>query len=261
MTTKITHLVVNGCSWTYGAGLKNPVEESWAGLIAKRLNLPLVNLALPGCGNDSIHRRTYDYIFQNLCFKNNPLVIVAWSQMTRREAWFNETKSYEDIHIGPDSEIDKFNHHQLGHLLEYNTEDHCRRTLLFQSSLKATLRLFNITHLTTDYSHNEDSQWKFNETAMDIKEKNSEMFNFIHDRFHLSPFSELVRTVNKLPCGHEDIEGHNIIAEFVLSKISELIGEITPDTDSQFLSLKDFENKKYYNTNNNAWYEHTKNSL
>ena len=84
---QVSHLVVNGCSWTYGSELDSPEEESWPKLVANKLGIPVVNLAIPGSGNDSILRRTSEYLFQNLAFNSKPLVIIAWSQITRREGW------------------------------------------------------------------------------------------------------------------------------------------------------------------------------
>jgi hypothetical protein len=49
----VTHLVVNGCSWTYGTGLAHPKEQAWPALLAKQLGVPLVNLAIQGSGNDT----------------------------------------------------------------------------------------------------------------------------------------------------------------------------------------------------------------
>jgi hypothetical protein len=58
----ITHLVVNGCSWTYCQGLEDPKNQGWPKLLADQLGCEVVNLAIPGTGNDTIHRRTYEYV-------------------------------------------------------------------------------------------------------------------------------------------------------------------------------------------------------
>ena len=62
---EISHLVVNGCSFTYCQGLESPNTQGWPALLAKKLNVPVVNLAAPGSSNDGIYRRTYDYFYND----------------------------------------------------------------------------------------------------------------------------------------------------------------------------------------------------
>jgi hypothetical protein len=74
-------IIVNGDS--YSAKNDSPV---WADALAKKLNLPLVNLAAAGSSNDRILRSTIDYLENSLC--KYPLVIIGWSFVTRMEIWY-----------------------------------------------------------------------------------------------------------------------------------------------------------------------------
>ena len=40
--TDITHLVVNGCSWTYCQGLDDPKTQGWPALLAKKLGVEVL---------------------------------------------------------------------------------------------------------------------------------------------------------------------------------------------------------------------------
>ena len=78
----ISHIVTIGCSFTYCQGL--PIFQGWPALVANALDCPLVNLGIPGVGNDNIHRRLYEYIYNDLLIYNSkPLVIIAWTQPWR----------------------------------------------------------------------------------------------------------------------------------------------------------------------------------
>ena len=85
---KLSHLVVNGCSFTYCQGLENPAEQGWPALLANKLKVPVVNLAIPGSGNDAIFRRTYEYFYLNKKHNNFPLFINVWSFSGSREEFF-----------------------------------------------------------------------------------------------------------------------------------------------------------------------------
>ena len=89
MNLKISHLVVNGCSYTYGHGICDPVNNGWASIIAKRLGVPLVNLAIPGQGNTAVYRKTMQYFYKDLLYDNNPFYIHAYSQSSRRECYLS----------------------------------------------------------------------------------------------------------------------------------------------------------------------------
>lgn len=82
-------LITFGCSHTFGHGLpdcigyKNlpgvyPSKMSWPSLLAKKLKLEVINMAMPGCSNFAI----LDKIL-NFTFKQDDIVIVLWSYFER----------------------------------------------------------------------------------------------------------------------------------------------------------------------------------
>lgn len=247
---KITHILSNGCSWTYGHNLSNPKENAWPATLAKKLDLPIVNLALPGSSNDSILRRTTEYIFQNKQYGSTPLVVIAWSQMTRREGYNKETGLYEEIHIGPGNDFDSFNAQQRCHLENYDFRDHCRRNLLYQIALRSTLESLNIPYIMGYYSTQDTGLWEYDELGQGIKKKFKEMYDYVHDdeyRWKIA-LNSLTVFCKKLPCGHEDIKGHNLISNYLYDFIAQK-HEITKD-HSNYLELKNFEN-----LTNNSYFE------
>ena len=155
--TEITHLVTNGCSFTYCQGLDNPREQGWPALVAKKLGVPVVNLALKGCGNDSIHRRTYEYVYENLPTGSKPLVIIGWSQYWRQEQWFN-TFPYGTVNEFNDYRIiampdNSPNGPEEKNLLEHwNDENFYRKSMIYKLSLTSLFKSLNIPYIMSDYA-------------------------------------------------------------------------------------------------------------
>jgi len=221
---QVSHLVVNGCSWTYGSELDSPEEESWPKLVANKLGIPVVNLAIPGSGNDSILRRTSEYLFQNLAFNSKPLVIIAWSQITRREGWDKTLGQYNGIHIGPDSEsIDKMNHSQLSHLYEYDMIDHCRRNLLYKVHMRNLLENFKIPFLHGNYYIKDYSDYVTEKSGLLVQSKFKQMYDYVHEDefFWKKPLSNLVSRLPVTKFGHQTKHGHVVIADHINKMLAE----------------------------------------
>jgi hypothetical protein len=68
--------------------------------------------------------------------------------------------------------------------------------------------------------------------------------DFVYDQHHVDSFYHLVRHLPKLPCGHEDVEAHKILADYSANAINKLYGTITP-TSGTFLSYKEFVDSEY----------------
>ena len=94
-TLKISHLVVNGCSYTYGQGIENPLRDAWPSIVARELGVPLINLGIPGQGNPPIQRRTFDYFFQDLYNHNNPFYIHAYTKSARQELYIHRNGRHQ----------------------------------------------------------------------------------------------------------------------------------------------------------------------
>lgn len=81
-------LITHGCSFTRGQELDDP-NDAWPSVVAKELNLPLLNLAKNGYSNDGI---VQDLVETNI--DANDLVIIMWSWKHRMlivddKGWFS----------------------------------------------------------------------------------------------------------------------------------------------------------------------------
>ena len=250
--TEITHLVVNGCSWTYGQGLEDPATQAWPALVAKELCIPVVNLAVRGSGNDSIHRRTYEYIYDNLSTNSSPLVIVAWSQLWRREGWYEEHNGgkYQDYKgvphpSGPiqSEHIDLYRPLIIPH---WNEEDFLRKTLIYKLSLQNLFNTLNIPYLMADYSCDmtSDEYSKLTDTS-----KCKSFYESAYNEFHIDSLPGKIRQFTPLPCLHDGPEAQQVLADYILSEIKKLHPNISIRKDSPYLSVDNFVIEKNQQTN------------
>ena len=230
---EVSHIVTVGCSWTYCQGLPDILNQGWPALIAKRFNIPLVNLAVPGIGNDSIHRKTYEYVYENLPTGSKPFVIIGWSQYWRREGWhnsFKNDKDYQDYRpiIFPDNK--PTNSYQHAVLDYWNEEDFFRKTILYKLSLMNLLKNHNIPYLMGDMVCREASHDA-------LTQKYSDICNRITNT--LQNICEITHNYAKLPCGHESIEGNIAIADYVIKQIQNRFDNLT-HVDMDYLHLRDY---------------------
>lgn len=233
----ITHLVVNGCSWTYCQGLADPKTQGWPALLAKKLGVPVVNLAVRGSGNDTIHRRTYEYCFEDVAI-SKPLYVIAWSQTWRREAWcrkqYNNSMpdGYCSIAMPNDSPQ---NHNEYALLDNWSDEDFYRRLMLYRASLNSLFTARNIPNITSFFA-DPNNIYK---ADIDKKFANLSKFLDVHTNI-VKPFHEITGQYPVLPCGHDGYEAMPVLADFIFDQITRLYGEVNP-IPSNFLSLGQFE--------------------
>lgn len=231
----ITHLVVNGCSWTYCQGLDDPKSQGWPTLVGNALGLPVVNLASPGSGNDGIHRRTYEYFFEDLQHGSKPLYIIAWSQIWRREAWcrkyYNNRMSNDYHGIAMPNENPE-NHYEYALLDNWSEEDFYRKTMLYKLSLDSMFKAYNIpyisSHFSDDYCPEEDN----------VSKKFSNAHKLI-STFHVDSFQDITRPYPKTACGHEGVESQQVLAKYIVKTLNETFGTINP-ISSAFMDLKEY---------------------
>lgn len=93
----------NGCSFTYGDELENPMQDSWPVLTASKLNFEFLNDAVPGGTNDRIMYKTIQNIGNYDCF------IIAWTTYTRFTE-YNPVDNFE-INFTPVLKIDVSAHY------------------------------------------------------------------------------------------------------------------------------------------------------
>jgi hypothetical protein len=219
-TLKISHLVVNGCSYTYGHGIIDPIQNAWASIIAKRLGVPLVNLALPGQGNTAIYRRTMTYFYKDLFNHNNPFYIHAYSQSTRREVYLAKTQQFRIV--GGDGEISA-----LEKEIIMNSDDHYY-CLLQQdklhrwASINHLLDAHNVPHLMSDYMPETIG------TTIEFQEKHETILKTELECHpgKLKDFNEVTKHIEKTSCLHETEEGHAFLADYIWKEIENRYDDI-----------------------------------
>jgi len=77
-------LYTNGDSWTYGSELENR-QQAWPWLVSNALGCELCNAAVPGSTNDKIVRTTVEDCLKFVRTGQQPLVLIAWTQLHRFE--------------------------------------------------------------------------------------------------------------------------------------------------------------------------------
>lgn len=243
--TEITHIVTNGCSWTYCQGLESPQIDGWPRLLAEKFNIKVVNLALPGCSNASIHRRSYEYILKNLPTNSKPFFIIGWSQFWRQEAWYeNQGKiliqDYRTI-VKPDT-YDNLDQYQLCLLSHWNDEDHFRKTMIYKSSLISLFKSLNIPYLMSDFSGSENTK-----KIENLKSKFNYLNKFVYDQYHIKDFYEICRNSSLLPCGHYGLDGQVTLSDYIFEEINNLF-DIKVINNSNFLTLNEYLIQKNFNS-------------
>ena len=223
LNLKISHLVVNGCSYTYGHGISDPIKDCWASIVAKHLGVPLVNLALPGQGNTAIYRRTMQYFYKDLLHDGNPFYIHAYTQSSRRECYLSDGGSPQQFFI-----VDGYGtHSQLEKEIILNSDDHyyClmeQDKLHRWASINSLLDANNISHLMTDYMP------RTGETTNDFIEKYE---TILTNELELHPgklqnFNIVTQDFEKTICQHETVEGHKYLAEYIIKQIEKRYNDI-----------------------------------
>jgi hypothetical protein len=232
---EITHLVVNGCSWTYCQGLDDPTTQGWPALVAKELGLDVVNLAVPGSGNDGIHRRTYEYVLKNLPTGSRPFFVIAWSQSWRQEAWYetflgNKYQYYHTVAKPPNTK--NLDEYQLPLIMHWNDEHHFRRTMLYKSSLKSLFLSQDIPYIMSDYAGDHAENVAHEKYKDLIKDE----LDFIYDKNHVVPFWEVTFGLPLTKCGHDGPQSQVVLKDYIINKIKELYN-ITPVPSKEYLPI------------------------
>ena len=102
-------LLVSGCSYTDPNfySIFHPDMDCnwpmWPELLAEKLNMQCINLAMSGAGQEYIYSTLLDYITKNNT-DNIGLVIAAWSQSQRKD-FQKENKLWTNLRIDPHGHI------------------------------------------------------------------------------------------------------------------------------------------------------------
>ena len=228
----ISHLVVNGCSLTYGDGLEDPSIQAWPALLAKKLNVPVVNIAIGGTGNHRIYRKTVDYFFKDT--GSNPFYIIGMSSCTRIEQYSKQLSDYFALNLIGDPLNGPWER-QLLKLAQRGNDP----IVLAKAKLDIWLSIINlfksagVNYLMADMISNGHV------IDNELKELHPRLFDYtINDPNHVKGYLNFNRPLSKLPCGHDDADAQVMIAEYFYKEITNRYDVITENTE--YLKVKDF---------------------
>lgn len=205
-----------GCSFTYGAGLKNRHRQAYPFHLAKKYNAPFKNYGIPG-GSDYyslsilFRLQTRGYIVED------DLIVFQWSQAHRHPIPLASADAEFEADASP-----RFN--TTAHLLNY-----------------PFVEMHNLNKLSREHKYfiknyvnyiNPDAHYKFNNLV--LKElldgwaisRNINLIQFISHPFHdhiptfesftpetMQQFLDNHGFKSDLPCGHPSADGHKRWAE------------------------------------------------
>ena len=228
----ISHLVVNGCSYTYCKGLVNPPTQGWPTLLANKLNVPVANIALGGTSNFRIYRKTVDYFFKDT--GSNPFYIIGMTSCTRIEQYIKQHDDYVALNLisKPPGNLWEA---QLISLLQRNKDP----IILAKQKLDIWLSIINLfkstktNYLMIDMLSNGDS------IDSELKEVHPKLFDYtMNDPKHVREYLDFNSQLGKLPCGHDDADAQVLIAEYLYKELTERY-DVTVEP-SEYLKIKDF---------------------
>lgn len=254
MALEISHLVTNGCSFTYCQGLYDPPTEGWPRLLAEKLGVPVVNIATPGSSNDGIHRRTYDYFYKNLPNRSKPLFVVAMSQNTRREEYLIENQygmyqDYSNICVHDNLALSKEIYRNMDQLGVCFMQ--VKKLIQWQSIINL-FESTNTTYVTSDYipdtSHNDVINKYINTHYSELN------YSVRSNPNTLKNFVDITKNYPKaLDNGHDGKEAQVVLAEYIYNQLIKRYGEIKI-IDGDFLSLKTYRSQPKQLFEINQWY-------
>lgn len=228
----ISHLVVNGCSFTYCEGLENPSTQGWPALLANKLNVPVVNIALGGTSNFRIYRKTVDYFFKDT--GSNPFYIIGMTSCTRLEQYLKSRDDYVALNL-----IGKPPGHlweaQLTSLLRKNLEP----TVLAKQKLDIWLSIINLFKSNNTNYLMLDMICNDHVIDNELKDLHPKLFDYtMNDPKHIQGYLDFNRPLGKLPCGHDDADAQILIADYLYKELTDRY-DVTIET-TEYLKIKDF---------------------
>lgn len=255
MSLEISHLVVNGCSFTYCQGLYDPPNEGWPRLLANKLGVPVVNLAVPGSSNDRVYRVIYDYFYKNLPYNSKPFYISMMTLNIRTEAYITNGENNElindfaNLSALDNIELSKAYYSHMDKLGIFHSQ---ARKLRYWASLINLFDSTNTPFVTADYMPDFDIS-----TANFIDKKFPEIDAFI--KTHPNKLIDIPDITGHYPKaldnGHDGPEAQVALADYLYNEIIKRYGEIIP-VKLPYLSLKDFPRQIPRILHQNQWFLH-----
>jgi hypothetical protein len=228
----ISHLVVNGCSFTYCEGLENPSTQGWPTLLAKKLNVPVVNLAMGGTGNHRIYRKTVDYFFKDT--ESNPFYLIGMTSCTRMEQYSRHISDYVAINI-VGKHYTQLWENQFVRLMQKGNDP----LILAKAKLDIWLSIINLFKSTDTNYLMTDMLVNGPEVDDELSEMYPKLFDYtINDPNHAKDYVKHTSNLGKLPCNHYDAEAQIKISEYLYQELTARY--IVNPVSTDYLKLKDF---------------------
>jgi len=248
---EISHLVVNGCSFTYCQGLDNPQINGWPALLANKLNVPVVNLAALGSGCDGIYRRTMEYFHKNLSTNSKPFYIISWSAATRREEFLAINRSnpefndYCNLHVlRPTTTLERELSYQFSSYETVKAAE--KRKYNYWAGILNLLQNHKVPYFMTDAIPCDYIIKEY------LENEYTEIYNFcVNDKYKIVDHETILTNDCWLPCGHFNEKANRIWADYIYNEFIKLYPDYTI-IQSDYLKLIDFPVDKT-NWNNNKW--------
>lgn len=258
---EISHLVVDGCSLAYCQGLENPHIDGWPALLAKRLGVPVVNLALGGASMDAIHRRQFDYFYESQSFykqrdiKAKPFQIISLTYATRREEFFeehytnHEINRYWGLDLSPDlkkleeiiSSLDpsprmRPAYVEYAHFMNVDIYAMTVRKLHYWDSIRQLFQNNNLNYLIFDYMPT-----LHNKAELILQQNHYQLLESLyHDPNYYGEMSKVTKDYPKLPCNHDGLEAQQVACDYLYDKMIQQYGEIIPVPCEKIYKIGDF---------------------
>lgn len=214
-------LYVNGDSFTYGTGVDS--KDTWPSLLAEKLDLNLVNDAVPGGSNARVIRTTLAFLARH----QPSLVVIAWSSFLRTE-WPSHGLEPQHLHemdfghspiIQVQPNYTKYRNNDLPAITQYyqniNTnwaiDNYINQVLLLQSYLKYS----KIQYVFMNALDNYDA---------DVY-RSSNKVKLVTEEFLGWPnqcFNQWFRKDQRLPDGHLNTDGHRVLAEKLYNHVKDI---------------------------------------
>lgn len=244
---EITHLVVDGCSLAYCQGLENPHIDGWPALLAKKIGVPVVNLALGGASMDAIHRRQYDYFYESQTYYKQrninakPFQIISLTYATRREEYFeehyynHETNRYWGLDLSPDlKKLEKIissldispknlpAYVEYAHIMNMNLYAMTVRKLHYWDSLRQLFQNKKHDYTIFDYMPTLDVK-----VDVLLQQNHYDLLESLYNDVHFyGDMAAVTRDYPKLPCLHDGLEAQKVICDYIYEKMVNCHGEI-----------------------------------
>jgi len=185
-------LLVSGCSFTdklfisdYHIKL-NTFWPKWPEILAKKLDMEVINLGKMGAGNEYIYSSLLDAIES---VDNIGLVIPAWSQSQRRDwkvksKWFNNSwYCNTDWQINQPNSNDMYAYIDKSLRYYYSLQELCK-------SKKIPYKAFQMLHIFRGYTWDKLTQRHIIAPQIDFKTANKELLNHIHNSIYFDKIDD-----------------------------------------------------------------------